>query len=149
MTGHGRCRCVGGDFETGSAERAHGQVVDELLAASIDQVGHFDDHPPRALILESTFTSVSDVASEMWVPGFLIVDKFESLPAIRRYEGPLLLFRGTRDEGIPTAHGRRLAEAHGDARLILYDSGHNDLPPPGSDYWDQIERHLRESDVLD
>ena len=107
-----------------------------------------EDHPPRALILESTFTSVADLAEERWIPGFLIVDRFESLPVVRAYGGPLLLFHGTRDELIPVAHGRRLAAAHHDAQIVTYDSGHNDLPPPGSDYWSLIERHLRASGVL-
>ena len=106
-------------------------------------------HPPRALILESTFTSVPDIARGMWIPGFLIVDRFNNLDALRSYGGPLLVFHGTRDEVIPTAHGRRLAEAHQGAQLVLYDSGHNNLPPPGSDYWRRIERHLRESGVIE
>ncbi|MEZ4340886.1 MAG: alpha/beta hydrolase, partial [Sandaracinaceae bacterium] len=93
-------------------------------------------HPPRALILESTFTSVADVARGMWIPGVLVTDDFACLPVVERYEGPLLVMHGTRDEVIPTAHGRRLAAAHPGADLVLYDSGHNDLPPPGSDYWD-------------
>ena len=149
-------RAIREDLEALRAElRGHPAVDEDRLVYHGRSLGGgavstmLDDHPPRALILESTFTSVPDVAADMWIPGFLIVDKFESLPAVRRYEGPLLIFHGTRDEVIPTAHGRRLAEAHGDARLILYDSGHNDLPPPGSDYWAQIERHLTESGVIE
>lgn len=105
-------------------------------------------HPPRALILESSFTSVTDVAADMYVPSFLIVDRFESLPVVRSYEGPLLVFHGVHDEVIPVSHGRALAGAHRAARLVLYDSGHNDLPPAGSDYWAQIERHLRNAGVI-
>lgn len=107
-----------------------------------------DAHPPRALILESTFTSVADVAREMWIPGVLVADRFEVLPVLERYEGPVLVMHGVRDEVIPTAHGRRLAAAHRDAELVLYDCGHNDLPPPGADYWPRIERHLRSAGVL-
>ncbi|MCB9594562.1 MAG: alpha/beta hydrolase [Sandaracinaceae bacterium] len=107
-----------------------------------------DAHPPRALVLESTFTSVADVAAGMRIPRFLIADKFESLPAIERYRGPLLVFHGVRDEVIPTSHGRRIARAHPGSELVLYDSGHNDLPPPGSDYWERIERFLRRSGVI-
>ena len=51
-----------------------------------------------------------------------------------RYAGPLLVFHGERDQVVGVAHGRRLAEAHPHAELVLYPSGHNDLPPPGSDY---------------
>ncbi len=107
-----------------------------------------DRHPPRALILESTFTSVPDVAAEQWIPRVLIADKFPCLSVVERYRGPLLVMHGVRDEVIPTAHGRRLAAAHPGAELVLYDSGHNDLPPPGSDYWERIERHLRRAGVL-
>lgn len=105
--------------------------------------------PPRALILESTFTSVPDVAAGMWIPPFLVIDRFESLHAVRGYDGPLLVFHGTRDQVIPTGHGRRLAEAHRDAELVLYEAGHNDLPPPGADYWERIERFLRASGVIE
>lgn len=105
-------------------------------------------HPPRALILESTFTSVADVAASMYVPSFLIVDRFDNLSTVRAYRGPLLVFHGTRDEVIPIAHGRRLAREHQGAELVLYESGHNDLPPPGADYWARIERFLRRSEIL-
>ncbi len=106
-------------------------------------------HPPRALLLESTFTSVPDVAAGMSVPRFLIVDRFESLAAVRAYEGPLLVFHGDRDRVIPIEHGRRLAAAHPDAELVVYPSGHNDLPPPGADYWERIERFLRGAGVIE
>lgn len=108
-----------------------------------------DRHPPRALILESTFTSVGDVAASMWIPPFLVIDRFENLEAVRGYDGPLLVFHGTRDQVIPTSHGRRIAEAHPDAELVLYESGHNDLPPPGADYWERIERFLLRVGVID
>ena len=106
------------------------------------------DHPPRALVLESTFTSVPDVAAGMHVPRFLIVDRFETLDAIGAYDGPLLVFHGTRDSVIPVSHGRRLAAAHPSAELVIYDCGHNDLPPPGSDYWPRIERFLQDAGVI-
>lgn len=105
-------------------------------------------HPPRALVLESTFTSVTDVAAAMYVPAFLLVDRFESARAVRRYDGPLLVFHGVRDRVIPVEHGRRLAELSASSELVLYDVGHNDLPPPGSDYWARIERFLRRAGVL-
>lgn len=107
-----------------------------------------DRHPPRALILESTFTSITDVAAGMLVPSFLIVDRFESAAAVQRYQGPLLVFHGTKDRVIPVEHGRRLAALRPGAELVLYDAGHNDFPPAGADYWDRIERFLRSSGVI-
>lgn len=107
-----------------------------------------DAHPPRALILESTFTSVADVAASMFVPSFLIVDRFDNARALRGYRGPVLVFHGTRDRVIPVEHGRRLASLSPASELVLYDSGHNDLPPPGADYWARIERFLRRAGVI-
>jgi hypothetical protein len=89
-----------------------------------------------------------DVAAGMYVPSFLIVDRFETLDAVRGYDGPTLVIHGVRDQVIPVEHGRRLAAALPGAELVLYDAGHNDLPPPGSDYWERIERFLRRSHVL-
>ncbi len=108
-----------------------------------------ETHPPRALVLESTFTSVADVAAGMFVPSFLIVDRFDNAAAVRGYAGPLLVFHGVNDRVIPVEHGRRLAELHDGAELVLYASGHNDLPPPGADYWPRIERFLRRAGVLE
>ncbi len=104
-------------------------------------------HAPRALILESTFTSVTDVARGMGIPGLFIHDRFESLPVVRAFEGPILIFHGTRDRLVPTTNGRSLAAANPRAQLVLYDCGHNDLPPPSSDYWTQIDAVLRSAGI--
>ncbi|MFK7987924.1 MAG: alpha/beta hydrolase [Sandaracinaceae bacterium] len=101
-------------------------------------------HAPAALVVESTFTSVPDVVP--WA-SLLIVDRFDSRPRFAAYGGPMLIFHGTRDEVVPVAHAHRNHEAHGDAELVLYDCGHNDLPPAGTDYWARIERFLRQHEV--
>ena len=103
-------------------------------------------HPPRALVLESTFTSVPDVAT--WAPRFLVPDHFATLEALADFPGPTLVVHGTRDEVVPVAHARRLAAARSSIELVLYEAGHNDLPPPGSDYWHRLEDFLRRAGVL-
>jgi uncharacterized protein len=103
-------------------------------------------HPPRALVLESTFTSVPDVAR--WAPRFLVPDHFDTLRSLKHYEGPVLVIHGTRDEVVPVEHARRLAAARPNAELVLYEAGHNDMPPPGSDYWARIEAFVVEAGVL-
>ena len=112
-----------------------GGVAGQLLAT----------HAPAALIVESTFTSVADVVP--WA-SMLIVDRFDSRPHFAAYRGPMLLFHGTRDEVVPVAHAHRNHAANADSELVLYDCGHNDLPPPRTDYWDRVERLLRQSDVV-
>lgn len=100
-------------------------------------------HPPRGLILESTFVSVTEVARGMGIPSFLIRDRFESLPVVQSFDGPILVLHGTRDSLVPVSHGKRLAASNPRAKLVLYDAGHNDLPCGGSDYWRHIEETLR------
>ncbi len=56
----------------------------------------------RAVILESTFTSVADVASEHWLPGWLMGDRFDIESALREFRGPTLLLHGRRDALTPT-----------------------------------------------
>jgi fermentation-respiration switch protein FrsA (DUF1100 family) len=105
--------------------------------------------PPAAVVLESTFTSIPDIAAGMRVPGFLLVERWESERALRAYDGPVLVFHGLRDQVVPVEHGRRLAEA-AQTEPVLYRAGHNDLPPTAqeADYWDRIEAHLRQAGVL-
>ncbi len=105
---------------------------------------------PRALVLQSTFTSVADIASSRFhVPRAIVPEPYDSLEALREYGGPALILHGRRDDLIPFAHAEALTRTLG-ARLVAYDrSGHNDLPPPGADYWGEIRRFLIESGILE
>lgn len=104
--------------------------------------------PLAALVLSSTFTSVRPFAAGMLVPSLLVRDPFDTLAAVQRFEGPVLVVHGTRDLTIPYAHGRKLAAAAKHGKLISYDAGHNDCPPD----WDELARELvaflREQGVL-
>src|ERR1043166_2066251 len=88
------------------------------------------DRPVAGLILESAFTSVPALASRFLAPGFLVRDRFDNLAALRRFQGPLLVLHGDRDEIIPTAHGRTLAGAVAGAEFHALPCGHNDCPRP-------------------
>ena len=146
------------DAITEDLERLHARVLEEPRVDADRLVFHgrslgggaigtlIAPHPPRALILESTFTSVPDVIS--WLPRVLFADRFETLERLPDYAGPTLVFHGVRDGVIDVSHGRRLAGAARAGQLVTYDCGHNDLPPPGADYWGRIERHLRDAEVL-
>jgi hypothetical protein len=79
-----------------------------------------------ALILESSFTSIPDMAP-FFVPGVLLADKFDNLSAVREFEGPVLVLHGMHDAIIPIAHGEALAAAAGGAVQAL-PCGHNDCP---------------------
>ena len=118
----------------------HGRSLGGGAVCSLARV-----HPPRALILESTFTSVPDVARGMGIPSIFIHDRFESLPVVRDFHGPILIMHGTEDGLVPVSHGERLAASNPRATFVRYRCGHNALPPKGADYWQQIERTLQKA----
>ncbi len=104
--------------------------------------------PSAAMILISTFTSARSFAIRYLAPPFLVRDPFDNLSAVRDYENPLLVIHGSRDGIIPFRHGRRLAEAAPDGRLIQYPDGHNDLPTDGPRFWRDLRSFLRETEIL-
>jgi hypothetical protein len=104
--------------------------------------------PSAALILMSAFTSARSFAPSYGVPGFLIRDPFDNLDAVRRYQGPVLVIHGKEDEIIPYSHGLALSRAARRARMITYDCGHNDCPPDGAVFWQDLHFFLREAGIL-
>jgi len=92
-----------------------------------------------ALVLESTFSSVVDLARERGVPGALMWERFETLARLPRYSGPVLVVHGDRDALIPVSHARALSAAAAEAELVVFPGcGHNDCPRP----WSQLQRFL-------
>jgi fermentation-respiration switch protein FrsA (DUF1100 family) len=89
------------------------------------------EHPPRGLVLQSTFTSIRDMARLHYpvVPPFLVPDEYPSLRRIPGLRAPLLVLHGDRDEIVPFTHGQRLFEAAPEPRLFhrVAGAGHNDL----------------------
>jgi pimeloyl-ACP methyl ester carboxylesterase len=102
------------------------------------------DRALAALVLESTFTSAPAMARRIGVPGFLIRDRFDTLAALGRFAGPILLLHGTRDTIVPTEESRALAAANPRAELHLLACGHNDCPRP----WFQLQNFLRANGIL-
>jgi fermentation-respiration switch protein FrsA (DUF1100 family) len=97
----------------------------------------------RALVLESTFTSLPDVAAYHypWLPARLLMDtQFNSLKKIAAYQGPLLQSHGDADTIVPYACGRRLFEAANQPKefFTLPRRNHNDLPP--GEYYDKLRQ---------
>lgn len=107
-----------------------------------------EQRAPRALILQSTFTSIGDLAGRYLLPRFLVCDPFENLATVARFAGPVLLFHGRQDELIPFAHAERLRGAAKQGRLVAYDAGHNDCPPRWDALWREIEVFLRGAGLL-
>ena len=88
----------------------------------------------RGLILESTFTSIPDMASVHypWLPfRRLIRNRFDSAQKIGNYHGPLLQSHGKADRIVPFEIGQRLHEAASAPKqfLVIKDGDHNDPQP--------------------
>lgn len=102
------------------------------------------ERPHRALILESTFTSVPEMAREVfgWLPvGRLLRTRFDTAGKIGSYHGPVLITHGAADEVVPIAHGRRLFELANEPKWFYADPGmgHNDMGfESGAEYWGAI-----------
>ena len=85
-----------------------------------------------ALVLESPFTSIPDVAAGHYpyLPvRWLTKDRFPSIAKIGRIQAPLLVIHGERDRVVPVRFGRRLFAAAPEPKhaLFLPAAGHNDL----------------------
>jgi fermentation-respiration switch protein FrsA (DUF1100 family) len=93
----------------------------------------------RALVLESTFTSMPDVGQTIFplLPmHWLMQTRFDSVTKIGKYRGPLLQSHGTADRLIPYQIGRRLFDAANEPKQFV--------PIPGGDHNDpQSEEYYR------
>jgi len=89
------------------------------------------EHPPLGLVLQSTFTSVRDMARLHYplVPAFAVPNAYPTLDRIRRLRSPLLVIHGEQDDIVPVSHGRALFEAANEPKTVrlIGGAGHNDL----------------------
>lgn len=99
----------------------------------------------KALILESTFTSIPDMAAHHypWLPAKLFLKtRFDSLKKISAYRGPLLQSHGDADSIVPYEFGRRLFQAANEPKefYTIPRADHNDLP--NHDYYQKVRQFL-------
>lgn len=79
-----------------------------------------------ALVLESPFTSVADLARGMYpvLPTDLLLrHRFESLSRLPGVAAPVLVVGSEADRITPAAHARRMAEGARDGRLVMLPGG--------------------------
>ena len=96
-------------------------------------------HPPRAVVLESPFTSVRAMGNAV-LPGagFLFSTRWDSLAKMPRLRAPLLVLHGDADDTIPYAHGKALFDAAPEPKTFFTIRGghHYDMQAAWSAYWD-------------
>ena len=89
------------------------------------------EHPARAVILRSPFTSFVDLGRTHYpiLPvGLILRDRYPSIDRITRIGCPLLVIAGANDTIVPTTQSRRLFEAALEPKqlLIIEGADHND-----------------------
>ncbi len=120
----------------------HGRSVGGGPAARLAAV-----RKPKALILESTFSSAASMAHKYWAPAFLAKNPFHTDRVVESLDIPILIFHGTHDSIIPVWHGRALRDLARKCTYVEFDCDHNDFPGTDNDgkYWGHIEQFLRDS----
>jgi len=123
----------------------HGRSLGGAIAAHLAST-----HKPRALILESTFTSVGDMAGE--VSSLLPVaavggPKYATLKLMPKIHVPVLVVHSPDDRTIPFAHGERLYKAANKPKTFLRIRGdHNDgWLKSGEVYTDGVDRFVTDA----
>jgi fermentation-respiration switch protein FrsA (DUF1100 family) len=101
------------------------------------------------VILESTFTSVSDMATPAFgLPvGGLVRGMFDSGAKIPELRAPLLMLHGDRDRLVPIEMGRKLYSAAPDPKAfwVIRGAGHNDTVAIGGPaYFERLGSFLDE-----
>lgn len=91
-------------------------------ALAVDLASEF---VPRGLVLQSTFSSLRDVA-EFHFPQYALTiprSKLNSVERIGLYDGPIFQSHGTNDRAIPLTLGRRLFDAASGSKQFLELAG--------------------------
>jgi fermentation-respiration switch protein FrsA (DUF1100 family) len=86
-------------------------------------------HPPHALIIESSFTSIPDLAAELYpfIPvRWLARLRYDTQSHLKALCSPLLIIHSSNDEIVPFAHGQSLFRtAQGAKQFLEIDGDHN------------------------
>ena len=106
----------------------------------------------RALVLESTFSRLTDVAAYRypWLPvKQFMSDRYDSIQRIDQYTGPLLQLHGTRDRVAPAKFGRDLFKACPSNMKRFYTArGGRHYDPTPLAFYSRLNRFLHEVDEL-
>lgn len=108
-------------------------------------------HPEAGgLVMQSTFTSMTDVAKQVGFFRFfplkaLVTQRFASLEKIKRLDVPILLLHGTNDQVVPYEMSQVLYEAAPEPKnlFLIPEGSHFQIYKPGKlSYLKAIERFL-------
>ncbi len=121
----------------------HGRSIGGGVVAQLAKA-----RPPRGMILESSFSSLSAMTARYAAPQALARHPFRTDQVLAALDVPVLLFHGRADATIPVEHARALTRIAKRARLIEFDGGHDDRPPAILEHSESIFAWLREIGAL-
>lgn len=100
---------------------------------------------PRGLVLQSTFSSLKDVADVHYPKLSWLVPptKLDSVTEIVRYHGPLLQSHGTADRTIPFSSGEKLFRAANEPKTFVTIAGADHNNWLTGDYLRQLDEFIR------
>ncbi len=101
----------------------HGRSLGGAVAAAL-----VPQRRPIALILESTFTNLTDAAWRLGVPPFILRHPYQTDRVLAAYEGPVLIVHGRNDEMVRISEARELKRLAKQATLIETEGGHHAEP---------------------
>jgi uncharacterized protein len=113
--------------------------------------------PPRALILESPFSSARAMSRRLLVPFvtafWALISRvhFDTVARARELDAPIWVAHGENDLVVPVAMGREVfaAACRPGEILIVPGAGHNDVAEiAGDDYWRWLVRAIHSGDSL-
>lgn len=96
----------------------------------------------RALVLQSSFSSLKEVASTHYpaiLVHALVANRLDSATKIKKYRGPLLQVHGQADTIIPFALGRKLFDAANDPKVFVALPGHDHNDPLPEQYYRALD----------
>jgi len=117
-------------------------------AVAVDLAAALNRDAAGGLIVESTFTTLVDIAKEWsfpWLPlGALMTQKFDSVSKMSKVAMPVLVVHGAVDREVPSRFAQALyAAATGPKRLLLVEGGgHSDSMGTGAEQYRQALSEL-------
>jgi fermentation-respiration switch protein FrsA (DUF1100 family) len=102
---------------------------------------------PAALIVQSTFARMATLAHRRFLPGFILLDPFDSISVVSGLNVPTFVAHGTRDDLIPFSDGEALADAS-HAEFHPMECAHNDCPPDWDALMGDVEAFLRKAAII-
>jgi uncharacterized protein len=99
------------------------------------------ERPARALILDSPYTSLVDVAAGKfpWIPvRWLMTDQMDSMAVIGKVRAPLLVIHGDQDDLVPYVLGAKLFAAANEPKRLLTLPGVGHVAPLKDGAWTTV-----------